>query len=663
MLNKKNLFVPGSILLIYIFIFFRWANFKVLSTGDWLYLYPKAVQEIVPFTTWDLLFSGTTSNSDLPRLWFDPYALVVTKLSAFIGWPMFERFVWFVPYLLLSFFAAYLFSKKFGFENNLRLLSGLIYSLNTYILLILSGGQVGVMMAYAFLPIVFFTLFDLLDNINLRKSLIFALSLSLLIVLDLRVAYMFLVAEALIVFLNLVKFSDKRGAKFLYAFIIPGVITLLMHTYWILPVVLSGQSPASELPNIYTSASSLGFFSFAKLENTLSLLHPNWPENIFGKVSFMNPQFLIIPILAFGSLLFIAKEKKGRRDFLLSIVLLGILAIFLGKGTNDPLGVSYTFAFNKIPGFLMFRDPTKWYAIIAVSYSILIPYTIENLIPLAKKRLSLKDASLIMSLLFVVLWSILIRDSIFGKVNGTLSPTSIPANYQKLADKLASEKTFSRTLWIQAYPAFGYVSNTHPHLSTSEIFTSSSSAELIKILKNSDTEKLLQQTSIKYVVVPEDIDGNIFVKDRKYDDKVYEKYLNGVRSISYLMPLRGFGKIAVFEVKNPKDHFWVVGEGVKLTSKYISPTEYEVSIKNANKGDVLVFTDTYNKLWEANLNGQSIKSQQFKVSPNLTYNSFVLPSGTYKLKVVYKPQEWFIIGSAISLVSFLVVIVYLFKKK
>ena len=40
-----------------------------------------------------------------------------------------------------------------------------------------------------------------------------------------------------------------------------------------------------------------------KPPHALSLLHPNWPENLFGKVYFLQPEFLILPILAFSAFL------------------------------------------------------------------------------------------------------------------------------------------------------------------------------------------------------------------------------------------------------------------------------------------------------------------------------------------------------------------------
>lgn len=660
----KKFLIPCAIIFLYLVIFYRWFQFGLLAGGDWPFLYPQAIKEIVPLSTWDVLFSGTLGSSSLPKIWFDSYALSIVKLANILSWPLFERIIWFFPALSLSFFAAFLFSKKFGFSNNLRLVSGLIYSLNTYILLIVSGGQAGVMIAYSFLPIPFFAFFNLLENLTFRKSVIFSLTLALLILLDLRVGYMFLAAAVLIFLINFYKDSGQIFLKLIYSFVIPGALVFLLHFFWILPIILMGRNPTSQLGEIYTSSTSLDFFSFAKMENTVAFLHPNWPENMFGKVSFLRPEFLLIPIIGFSSLLFVDKEDKSRKISILSIAVIGLIGVFLAKGTNEPFGQIYSAFFKYIPGFVMFRDPTKWYMLIAISFSILIPYLLENISSFMEKTWKIKNSLVIVCLVFILLWGFLIRDSILGKVKGTLYPVQISSSYQKLADKLTQENEYSRTLWIPNYQTLGYFSNTHPRISTGEFFAASSPARLYNILKDNNTEKILQESSIRYVIVPDDISHKIFINDRKYDEDLYRKTLRDIKALKYLSKIDGFGRIGVFEVKNPKGHFWGVGRNIKVSPQYSSPTKYILNIKNAQKGDVVIFTDSFDSFWEAVGDGQKLQSQEFKVSKTIVYNSFVLnKAGSYSLTIIYKPQQWLMMGMTVSAACFLIIIFYLFIKK
>lgn len=644
----KKIIVPGSIVILFLVIFGRWLMMGVLSTGDWPYLFPQAVQELVPFSTWDTLFNNGMGQSALPKIWFDSYALSMVKLANILSWPLFERVVWFIPYVLVSFISAYFLSKKLGLSRNFNLLSGVVYSLNSYILLIVSGGQAGVFSAYAFLPITFSTFFSLTNKLSLKKSTIFSLILAFQLILDLRVGYMFLLAECVLGLIYIISDRSNSVKKILYFFVIPGGIVLLLHFYWILPIILMGRNPASELPGIYTSSASLDFFSFAKFEDTISLLHPNWPENIFGKVAFLRPEFLIIPLLAFASLLFMSKEEYKRKVSLLSIVLLGLIGAFLAKGTNDPFGELYVFAFNTIPGFVMFRDPTKWYMLTAISFCILIPYTLEHVSKIVSIRFKFKDVAIITSLVFLLFWACLLRDSFNGVVKGTLRPREISLQYQNLAKLIESNTEFSRTMWIPVYPTFAYLSNTHPAIPAVEFFQATSEASLLQKLKMPESEKLLQNVSVKYVIVPEDIDKRIFVSDRKYDERVYKKTVKGIESIPYLIPVGNYGRIKVFEVGNSKGHFWS-NSPISIQYKYISPTKYEVVISNAKQGDVIVFNESFDKFWIGKVNDSEIPTTKYSLSKNQNVNSFKLPrNGSYTMEISYKPQMWLNIGLVIS---------------
>lgn len=167
--NVKQVIVPLFIIVLLVLIFGRWFLPGVLSGGDWPFLYPRAVVEIVPLSTWDTLFNNGVGMSAMSKIWFDVYALTIVKLANFLTWPIFERAVWYFPYVFLSFFASFLLSKRFFQNFNFNLLSGFIYTANTYSLLVVSGGQAGVFMAYAFLPLTFYSLLSLFDKFNFKS--------------------------------------------------------------------------------------------------------------------------------------------------------------------------------------------------------------------------------------------------------------------------------------------------------------------------------------------------------------------------------------------------------------------------------------------------------------------------------------------------------------
>lgn len=291
----------------------------------------------------------------------------------------------------------------------------LIYITNTYVMMLLSGGQMGVALAYALFPLVlsqFITLGKsvLLENkLVMREILTAGLLLSLEVVLDVRFVYLSAVAIIIywlfLVYLRLFETHSIEKRRILnlpliaVSVIIPISLAILLNAFWLLPTTATASRTVSELGAIYTSSSAVPFFSFADFSHALSLLHPNWPENLFGKTYFLQPEFLVLPILAFASLLFVGQRTESKKQIadsreqiaenrqqIVFFVLLALVGAFLAKGANEPFGGVYLWLFDHVPGFVMFRDPTKWYVLIAISYSILVPFSLEGVVDWLTRR-------------------------------------------------------------------------------------------------------------------------------------------------------------------------------------------------------------------------------------------------------------------------------------
>ena len=176
---------------------------------------------------------------------------------------------------------------------------------------------------------------------------------------------------------------------------------------------------------------------------------------------------------------------------------------------------------------------------------------------------------------------------------------------------------------------------------------------------------------IKYVIVPYDSQGEIFLKDRKYNTEIYQSTISDVKKIPYLKQVDGFGKIAVFEVDPPaagiKDHFWSPAQNLNIKYKVINPTKYEVEIKNAQKGDLLIFSESYDRNWQAIMSSLRSSSGQARLKVKSLkfgerFNRFILPEdGSYSLEIYYRPQDWVNIGLVISSLTLVSVIVLFFK--
>ncbi len=631
----KQYFIPLLVLAILLIVFNKWFLPLSLSTGDWLYRHPQAIQEYFEYPyAWDTSFQNGLGGNTIFLLALNTYFYAVTSFLfniLHIPWIFIERIVWYFPFIFVSTVGAFLLFKKIIVDNfSVASIASIIFSTNTYALMITGGGQLGVGMGYAMVPTVLWSFINILSGVSNKNkitwSLISGLVFSIQVIFDLRIAYVSAILICVYYVYQLLFARSFLYIKntFLYFCVIPLLVVVLIHSFWLVPFVLVGQNPLQNLGEAFSNEGIVKFLSFASFENTLSLLHPHWPENIFGKAYFMRPEFLIIPFLAFLSLLFLKDEKKEKTIIIFACI--GLLGAFLAKGAAEPFGNVYIWLFNTFPGFMMFRDATKWYALIAVSYSILIPYVLYVLGRKVKKEN-------VFFILFLVFWIFTIRQSVTGELRGTFAPRVEPNEYIELSAFLGSQKEFFRTLWFPSLHQFHYSTPNHPAISGGDFLSTYSNSAFLKKLKQRDTIALLDDASVKYVIVPSDTEGKIFIDDRKYNNKKYDELVSGLHKDSNLTFVKKIGNVVIFENDGFKDHFWVEGGG-KISYEFVSPVEYKVKMIRATGSGNLIFSENYDPNWVASANGIIVSSQKYN---NL--NSFDLPDGSNNVNIYYKPQD------------------------
>ena len=398
----KKIGLLFSILFIFI-IYHAWFSFGVSSSGDSGYYYPSVFNERINFLyAWMPERGNGMGGIYYPLLWSGLGVALPLFLfgQLFDSWSFIEKIAYYYPFLLVGFMSSFFLFQKLFPKNNFSFLSPFIFLTNTYILMVIGGGQLLIGLSYAISPFIIWKSMHLINKILEKKysfrkdifsSVLLGLVFSIQVLLDVRLLYITIFAIILYSLLGLfLHRCYKQSLQLLFfIFLLPLCIVSLLHSFWILPTILTHQNPIQQL-NIVSSTQTVQFLSFATLENTLGFLHPNWYENIFGKVSFMQPIFLLLPIFAYISLLFLDKKNKDNRSYFENIyiiffALLGLVGAFFAKGSMDPFGSIYLWLFIHFPGFNLFRDPTKWYLLIALSYTVLIPYTIEKIYSVIKE--------------------------------------------------------------------------------------------------------------------------------------------------------------------------------------------------------------------------------------------------------------------------------------
>lgn len=560
-----------KVLLLLVILFIYRSSFalsQTLSSGDWPFLYLENIKEF----------------SFLPHgrfFWIDPYYQITSKLLVeYLGfnWNFAEKLLWFWPFIIISFFSSFYFSKKMMPNSKLTILVPFIFLTNTYTFMLFGGGQMGIAIAYSLAPLVLAGFIKHIDSfvlssqnikhhpfdklrtrmLNIKYFLLTGLFLAVQMMFDPRITYITFLPISLYFLTNFAFNNNKK--KFIlksFSLLLSILTAVALNSFWIVSLLKHGL-PAQDVAKM--SPLGFKFLSFADFSNTLSMLHPNWPENIFGKVYFMRPEFIILPLIAYSSLLFVRIKAQNQAEQyteqrrILFFGLLGLIGAFLAKGTNPPFGQVNEFLFQRFPGMSMFRDPTKFYLLIVLSYSILIPFCLgkilETVSSVEYKVLRKKNniPNYVMLTSFIVFWLFLIRPAVLGQVGGTFRARNIPQEYVDLKDFLYSQPKFFKTLWFPEKQRFGFTSSLHPAISSSDFFKPASSNDFMKDLEEKSIHEKMKIASILYIIVPFDSEKEIFLEDRKYSQVKYIAAVKKLRSLSWLKEIPSFKEIKVFEV-------------------------------------------------------------------------------------------------------------------
>lgn len=654
---KKTVYIPViSALAVILFLIFRpWFTELPLASGDWGYVY--SLLSVIPWPpqAWDTHFGGGLGGNDIYLLALNSYF----HLSSYVflevlnaSWQVYERIVWFYPLLITGVVSMYLFARRVLRSRLYALVSSCIYVTNSYVLMIAGGGQVGVAMGYALVPLVLWAGLKIMSgqspyarhNYSVLLGVIFSVQLTA----DIRMAYITILLSGILLLFNMKEKHIGYRQILLYALIIPGIITAGVHAFWLLPFFVQGRNPFSELGVAFTDPGMVRFLSFASFEHTLSMLHPNWPENIFGKIRFLQPEFLLIPLAAFASFVSVRRNTGNNRNLILYFGLIGLTGAFLAKGSNDPFGDLYLWLFTHIPAFTMFRDSSKFYMVIAIAYSVMLPYAlmyiIESVGALRRIRLRRDLIQLLVVLLFLIGWACVHREAITGMLTGTFRPKSVPQEYLKLAGYLKQDAPGSRVLWIPGPGVYGYRSAETPAV-YGERFDLKTPETVQSWITTPEIFMLLARYNISHIVVPQDRRAEMFLTDREFDQNKWDAVVKALGSRKELRELQDFGEIAVFSNPSVFGPVFIPGTDQTIASQRLSETEVNMTIPDHPDASTVIFSESYDPFWEMRIGGNSITPE--KTSEGL--QAYHIPAEISGNAVLYyRPQQYVGYGLIIS---------------
>ncbi len=443
----SNIFHILLILVPVVFVFISFFKLLHLVWGDAPFYYPEGLKELVSgIPIWSQ--NGTDFGGRNLALWLSPLMVIYGSLNKYFGFgnDAIIRILFYFPSVILAGLGPYFLTKHLKLSKNVQFFSSLFYLLNTYFILLIDGGQVGVALAYGIFPFVILFWKKFFDGITVNKFALAFFVTFILCYVDPRIA----ILSFLLIFLWQIL---EGRIKDLLWMILAGMLLIPVNAFWLLPLIKGGAGGLS------TSVTEL---QLSSLLNSLFLFAPHWPSNIFGNIVSPYFYFSLIPIMLFGGFLF---KKTDKRFYVLSIIFL--FFAFLAKGSTPPLGNWYEIFVNKIPFGSVFRDSSKFFIPMFLLGGILIGNTVDSLSNLFR-NIYLKW--FVFSAVYLYLL-ILIFPAIVGTMNFNLSARNGSSDDQIIYEHLRQESDDFRTLRFNEKPQTAFETANKPALSADQLTT------------------------------------------------------------------------------------------------------------------------------------------------------------------------------------------------
>lgn len=531
----------------YILIFRAFFTSSPLVWGDAPYFYPDNLKELFQKPLiWDFR-NDNFGNPQFQVLWLYIPTFLFGLFNKLFGLnsEILIRLIFYFPATVLSIVSSWFFIKNYTKNLAAVFLGSLLYSFNTYFLLLLDGGQIGVALAYGIFPFSVLALQKLNENFNI-KNLTLAISIFFMIEnIDLRLAILSPVILIVIDFCQMLFTKNwKKIIKNLANLFLVLLITLLLNAFWLLPLL-------NYIKDSYSGISATGenSGSFLSLLNGFLLFNPHFPDNEFGKVLPPPFYFGLLPILIFGGLLF----KNGKKKLYLALVLL--IFIFFVKGETDPFGTIFRWLIDNLPLGVAFRDATKFFIPSLLISSVLLASTFDQLVSLFKKRTKL------IFLIFYLYLMLLIWPAFFSQLTGVLAIKDFNPDYKKIYQKLSNEAPFFRTVWFSERPPLAFSTMGKEAISANLLYGELPFASMILgsydkfyFLHDPNLTDWFKLLGIKYAFFPQTERKKSYNPKELTERKIFEGFINQIPQFEKL----DWGvNFPIFKVSNPNPKIFV----------------------------------------------------------------------------------------------------------
>jgi len=648
--NGKKVFLSFFILSIF-FVYIWFSNGNLFGTAeDSIPFYSPERSVNLYSHPWQQVGTGRVLSFGYNKL---PWLYLASLLNDVLPNNVVQAGV-FAFIIFTATYSVYLLTKELFKNNAAAYLAGVFYFLNLYTMSQVWARSIYVgMWAWAYLPLFSYLFIRWLKTGKLMRLVYLTAS---------SFVYIWAFAQPGFVFpfvitgsvISLVYFFDTKYSKkvVLYRVMFAGIAFLLFNLWWVYPFVKLGNA-TFELTNANLSFQSLLsqstqfpiseilflkqkflFYTSYNLGLAEGILWGDWYESFIANV---------LSGIVFFSVLYGWTKSKRNTAWKL-ITTLGLVGLFLVKGSNPPLGrLFYEKIFSNFSFTAAIRNPYE-----KVGSVWLMPYAI--LFGLGSSRILQTLKFYKKSIYIFLVFGVLVWPFWNNRLFVNYAWIKVPNHYSELNSFLANDVTDGRVLMLPMIPShglaytWGYRGDDTTRflidrpavskISSHKYFYDKYTNLLKEFESNGAVTKYLDEFNIKYLVLREDVEWEMVGAQ---SPKEVGLLLQQNEELKFV---HTFGSLDVYEyVNSGNKHIVSSGKSPpEIFYESISPVRYRVNVIESKDSFDLIFKESYSEFWEARIGEELLDSH------HLVYDYAngwqVNKQGSFIIDIVFKVWPW-----------------------
>lgn len=649
------------LLLLSLFIVVLWFRKGLLfgAAEEGMPFYSPSTTAVEVGSVWQRDSTGFLAPTLLPE-----YPLMIFAKYVDLVFP--RNFVQALVFFLLissGIVGAYLLAGKIVKNNLVGLISSLFYFFNLYAMSqVWQRAIYGLMFGWAFLPLFLFLWVKLLE----RKKIVVWIIVFLILQIVFSYSYsmpnnvfVFWIPAGLYFLIKIIK--ERKNSKMVVQLMAISLITVILwfavNIWWIYPFVKLAGSTYSGSPSLNSNLESLQGVSvnfpisqIVQLRqkfffNTDSNKEPPW-GTFYDSVLTVFVSIIGFLIVLFG----LIKFRKSR--YFAFLFLLFLIALFISKGTNPPLGLLfYKWLFANFTFTEIFRNSYEKFGVVfLLPYSIFFGLGVFEILNKFRRR---NSKIIFFTLTFLTFFVYLTHPMWNGEyVFQKYFWIEVPKYYEETNQFLNKDISDSRVLMLPTIPFHGlrYMWGYRGDEPSRYIFDkaavskklmygyySNKYSELSAAFKDrpDQVDEFLNQFNIRYIILNNDIDWQAVGSGAPND---FKDVLQRDRKIVFV---KNFGNLDVYEYKSSLtfDLFLAEGKQIpRISYERLDQTHYKVNISGATQPFNLIFKESHNNLWEARIQGR--KTDDHFLIYDYANAWKINKKGDFTIDVVLKVWPW-----------------------